>query len=482
MSSAKVFGFPAGCPYHHLIGKAGTVAYDYNVILMDVIQLADVKGSISTVPTDYGRENRCLHMGLSGSLCKLPEGTSLYHLSSAKVGPIIGPSSSYWGTPIPWGIPTSLEFVPYMYTGVNQRISKTTTFHGDIMTLVSFGSYLDGTTGYRRTWYYTMVFNRIGPSYTISGKAVRNKTVYDVSSYASLQSQITGSASAMAATRTGGNMASGSENVNVTYDWFHNQCAAKLATRHFLSVVPPETGSNLTYACVQQVQSASVNGIALVKDLVSMKGWLERISGIFTELSEKTLRSVSKASSAAALEYFYGLRLTTKDLKEVLDGIYAYANTNPFNRRRGSSAAFQSGDLNYEGHLGIYIPPLSLDFMKFRQLMSDFDFELTPSNLWDLIPFSFVIDWIVPVEEFLKRFELGAAMGSGRMRILYSIGSYKASTQPSTESGLVGGVLTVYRRDVFPMPPEMKLLPSSGVALPLDHTIEGMSLLVQGIL
>jgi hypothetical protein len=225
-----------------------------------------------------------------------------------------------------------------------------------------------------------------------------------------------------------------------------------------------------------------VNGIALVKDLLEMRNYLSKITEITANFSRKTLRSVAAASSSTALECFYGLRLTTLDLKEVFDGIFAYANANALTRRRSAAGSVVVNGIPYDVRLGIYIPPLSKNFCDLRKMLNDFDFEVTPSNVWDLLPFSFVVDWIYPVQQTLERLELGAKVGSGRMQILYCIGSYKGSVPFPASLGVVGGLATVYRRDIFAFPPEMKLTPSSGASQPLNHVVEGMSLLVSGIL
>lgn len=484
----KVFSFPSGCRYKRFFFQTGsggsTVSHDFNFLLLDITADADLKGIIRTFPSPYGKENNCLHVGLSGAAFSLPVGSPVYSANSDIRGPLIGADSYTFGTPIPWGIDYDLDFIPSRYAGTHQRVWKTVRFQGDVMTISSMGSYVYNTYNYRNSWYYTMTFDRTTSRVFTTGKGTLSSRIFNTSSYEEMATSMGGYNYSVpgGVAFQGGTLAGGSVPLKIDCDSLLASCKPIPRTDHFLSVVPKSIGSDLTYAAVQQVQTASVNGLALISDLRNLGDLIPKFTKVMGNFSKKTLKSVAKASSSVALEYFYGMRLTISDLKIVLDGIYTYVQANNLSRRRSASTGFMIDGLGYQAHLGVYIPPLSTNFMKFRAMLADFDFEVTPSNVWDLVPYSFVVDWVLPVQDFLQRLELGAKIGSGRMQILYTIGSYKTSAYPSISSGICGVVVTVYRRDVFAMPPEMKLLASSGKTKPFDHIVEGMSLLVQGIL
>lgn len=101
--------------------------------------------------------------------------------------------------------------------------------------------------------------------------------------------------------------------------------------------------------------------------------------------------------------------------------------------------------------------------------------NLNLSNSWDMIPFSFVVDWFVNIGDILSRIDVENALAKVKV---YSVCQSTKGTQtysPDSVKGAIGSIsVTTYVRDVS------KTLPTGNISLstknPARHIIDGSAL------
>lgn len=113
------------------------------------------------------------------------------------------------------------------------------------------------------------------------------------------------------------------------------------------------------------------------------------------------------------LWFRYGLSLSVKDAKKLVESIPLIKRKyldmlNKHTRARSSmNISYTVGPVNWSCRLGYRIlidtfPEELKTFGKFVDGLYALGLAPTTSNLWDLIPFSFVVDWFIPIGEWLE--------------------------------------------------------------------------------
>lgn len=210
----------------------------------------------------------------------------------------------------------------------------------------------------------------------------------------------------------------------------------------------PMYWGSLCERAAASVRSLDLNGLAFLKDSIDLtkaiyhfidKGPIisggEVVSRLGTRIS--SLRHAARQSASTYLGYHYGTRLMVKDLTEVdlaLAELKSQAK-NLFQRASASEEAilstapiaYLSGPLTWtrrvNATLRSFSDPLlhtvegtkaALDQLKDRVMRAGYELDLLPSlsNIWDLIPFSFVVDWFLPIGDRLATLETKGYMST----------------------------------------------------------------------
>lgn len=169
---------------------------------------------------------------------------------------------------------------------------------------------------------------------------------------------------------------------------------------HFRSPTLPalsdQVWGDLANRLVSKAKVFDGNGLAFIGDLIGLLTFIKTFLKSFLSL----LRGNFKEVANVFLSWYYGFRLTVKDSVELY---------------RNSETALKKGTLEYwldsatstiDGaaiRLSMYRKPYSLEFEDLMEVLWDFDLLPTPSVVWDWIPFSFVVDWFVPIGSALER-------------------------------------------------------------------------------
>lgn len=200
---------------------------------------------------------------------------------------------------------------------------------------------------------------------------------------------------------------------------YNGQSSAELSAEDLLHIdlfcqrlIPPasrDVWGDLSQVACEQARALDINSIAYVKDLFELKTSVTKVINLMRQkVSAKTLADLE-------LSLKYGVRLTYNDTKEVLKALrrkvstfkgyslcrsmsqVACSVTIPgttqvvnINTRYNLKCYYDAGDGGLKGSL--------------RNLMSA-DVFPTLQNAWDLIPFSFCLNWFVDVESLLNRID-----------------------------------------------------------------------------
>lgn len=182
----------------------------------------------------------------------------------------------------------------------------------------------------------------------------------------------------------------------------------------------------LAKRAANSIRSVDVNGIAFIRDFIHISDLARsmNLSGALDE-SKKFLSKLS----GFYLANHYGTRLTGIDTWKI---VKAYAHLNEF----GSQSLFAQDEAVYTdssttvdylvtrrltGHVSNVTDDIlhatnsvgqAIDQLKNRILRIGYETDLLPTfeNIWDLIPYSFVSDWFVPIGDALAHREATSYM------------------------------------------------------------------------
>lgn len=126
----------------------------------------------------------------------------------------------------------------------------------------------------------------------------------------------------------------------------------------------------------------------------------------------------------------------------------------------------------------MYLSPYDGRNWELLRTLNEFDLLPTPGNLWDLIPFSFVIDWLFHIDQILTALDAQSTMSV--IPVLKTCVSVKGGGPVPIKGEFVGTAHVKFYRRTFingavnPRIPITSPTPSGLV----DHIVEGSSLLV----
>lgn len=172
-----------------------------------------------------------------------------------------------------------------------------------------------------------------------------------------------------------------------------------------------ELWSDLTQSAVDSLDALDINSIAFFKELGEWRRLLPPLPRTW-----KGLTSL-KTWSNFYLWLRYGLVLSMSDAKKIITSLpklrdsYKQARTSKKTRLRASRVV--QVEMNAETwtcRLGLRIlldtfPDFAKSFGKFADRLNSLDLYPNLANLWDLIPYSFVLDWFIPVQQWLEEID-----------------------------------------------------------------------------
>lgn len=155
-----------------------------------------------------------------------------------------------------------------------------------------------------------------------------------------------------------------------------------------------ELEGEATQQAADRVRYFDGNTAVYLKELLELKDAVLDLARLLKgDVSLKSLADLWVSSQ-------YGLKLTALDTIDLVESVARKLQSDPrglFSVSRGS--AFRDG---VTCHVKMYYDPTTRN--GFASAMANlFEWDLFPSlqNVWDVVPYSFVVDWFVDVEDFL---------------------------------------------------------------------------------
>lgn len=194
----------------------------------------------------------------------------------------------------------------------------------------------------------------------------------------------------------------------------------------------PRSWGALCYEAGASIRSLDLNGLAFAKETLdavkllhsAAKGDVKKVLDVFQKPS--SFREGAKTASKAYLATHYGLRLTLQDLDDLDDAVREMHRQKSAMQlyQRGYAEQRWSNDTLIAGTLVARTRSTSLIVRSFsddvlhaadsiaaaseqffdRVARAGYELDIMPSlsNLWDLVPFSFVLDWVSPIGDALE--------------------------------------------------------------------------------
>lgn len=222
--------------------------------------------------------------------------------------------------------------------------------------------------------------------------------------------------------------------------------------------------------------SNAANMIAFVRDLKDIKSLVPKL---------KNLSSIqTHASNYLAVNY--GILPTIGDLNSIHAALNKAHWTDSFGNQvltAGQTVTESHGNIKLTTTRRVKLTVSNEDdkFSKAVKTMRSSGFYPSPQNLWDLIPYSFVVDWFVDIGSFLERFDSGIRLGelpilacTSSQKSEYDISALLRSLLPGFT---VKASIVSYTRNVSSNPPRVPLTFNSELTAQ-DHLIEGSALIL----
>lgn len=246
------------------------------------------------------------------------------------------------------------------------------------------------------------------------------------------------------------------------------------------NAVFPDRGTDwgiLAAEAYNSVQFFNSNGIAYAKDFVNLRKDAAKTLNLLKSFG-KTGRLASKAANLF-LTFYYGWRLTIKDTQELVD---AYQTSSKLRSNRCKATSQRS----WESHGATYLATFQCYFIRnafmsgMDRFIYDYDLALTPDNLWDLVPFSFVVDWFTNIggvletaSDYYNLVQAHEVICTGR-----SIKAVRHTSGRQLSSQLAGELTFSYYSRSYTEGPYVPTFQFCNSVNPLDHAIEGTALIV----
>lgn len=243
----------------------------------------------------------------------------------------------------------------------------------------------------------------------------------------------------------------------------------------------------LTIDTAQSLKVLDMNLGLYLADFFRLKSTIMSFANGLKDLSLKGL-------SMAYLSYHYGLRLTYEDTKEILE-----AHRRTFERpekgvtlARGSlrrektlDSAFGPLKVHSSYNMMIYCGVIPHWFAKLTNYFLTIDLFPTLELVWDIIPFSFVVDWFLKVGDeleavdsrtLLSTYDIHSCVFSRRSEFVIDI----TKLFPDLAKRFSGELTIVdYHRTVSDTCPPYQPLSGLVPTRPFTHWVEGAALIIQ---
>lgn len=240
--------------------------------------------------------------------------------------------------------------------------------------------------------------------------------------------------------------------------------------------------SQLAAEAYSSLAFSDINGIAFIKDAGEM-------GQAFTSFA-KTLRSIPssriKAAAAAWLSVHYGFKLALLDTMTLKQELQKQSLRNSRKSKCQSVTTFSRRNVQYTARYQVFYNEFDKLMETVDQLLRISDAVLTSENLWDMVPYSFVVDWFINVGDMLSAIDGWNSLIREHTVIAAgkSVKGVLAATPEmfglpkSLRASFTGVNLTCYFRRYERYLQRPTFLPSLATINPFAHSVEGAALVI----
>lgn len=288
----------------------------------------------------------------------------------------------------------------------------------------------------------------------------------------------------------------------------------------------------------ESIRSLDINGIAYIKDAMPIMSALGKLlvgdlSGLEKYTASALAKDLSNPRSAARraadeyLSFHYGTRLTYLDSKDIDQALYSLEQSvdpsglrvasilEKFSNNRvayqraaaaetisiSSSPFLSTGGVSLTRRVNATVRSFSDNLLheaysineaqdqllsRIKRVGYEADLLPTLSNIWDLVPYSFIVDWIAPIGPALEQLETKHYASSLPVRcVSYNdIIEFQAPAPPPPDGWAVSGTISVriYRRKCTDkLVPPSYVCPDSPVSRLPRHWVEASAIITQNL-
>lgn len=222
--------------------------------------------------------------------------------------------------------------------------------------------------------------------------------------------------------------------------------------------------------------SNAANMIAFIRDLKDVRSLVPKL---------KNLMSL-KTHANNYLAYNYGIMPTIGDLESIVSSLSKTHWSDSWGNQiltAGQTARDTSGSVDVEviRRAKLIVSNTDDNFSQMVRKLRSSGFYPSPQNLWDLVPYSFVLDWFIDIGGFLERFDSGQRLGqlpilgcTTSAKVVYDYHKLLPEALPGFRGTLT---VTNYSRNVSAKPPRVPLMFDSEITAQ-NHLIEGSALIL----
>lgn len=271
--------------------------------------------------------------------------------------------------------------------------------------------------------------------------------------------------------------------------WTLYECSPDFLPRVYLNqAVIPEWGQ-LCQNALDNRQSLDINSIQFLKDFKDLSKMIPPIG---------KLKSIKKAPKAIAGLYLwsqYGLMNSVRDSQDIQEAVgklrqkskdFRPGRPDRYRSQQAESFVWKNLPITLNYAYTAYINLIPTSVNKVIDTLNQWDLFPNAGNIWEIVPFSFVVDWFTNVGDILNSWDSWTS--SAMFTCLSSIRTTKCSIDLGSRPEIVNSILPRgvscsslvlgwYYRDVGAVldPPHIAFHLKSGAE---NHWVEGSALII----
>lgn len=241
---------------------------------------------------------------------------------------------------------------------------------------------------------------------------------------------------------------------------------------------------DLILAGAKEIKRLDMNNIANLLEIPGMIRLFDKLYNKFIDMSSGTkvykipgTSKIIKKASCIYLGIHYGIKLTALDISEIIQTFKD--NPNLLRQLRRRVVSYSSATINGTkyNNKSCFRPKAGREITDMRDLTRILGIELSALNAWDLVPWSFVVDWFIPISDILDSCE-----NIARLESTYDLEYLIQTVSRNEQVTLLGHQfnIRVYDRYVTDRMPQFGFTVGNASGLN-NHVIEASALIINSV-